>query len=104
MGGGGLGWAWSPQHGREEPWDEGELMTDAMMGSMLYALLGRGIRSALPSDVSHPGALARRSMPANGANYATVGRCKWKTIDPIPRPPRARTGTAPGCKRTLEPK
>ena len=43
-----------------------------MIGSMLYALLGRGVRSTLPSDVSHPGALARMSMPANGAHYATV--------------------------------
>ena len=31
---------------------------DAMFGSLAYALLGRGVRTALPSDVSHP-ALSR---------------------------------------------
>ena len=57
---------------RDQPWDGQQVTADAMMGSMLYALLGRGVKSALPSDVSHPGALARMSMPANGAHYATV--------------------------------
>lgn len=53
------------------PWDEREMTTDAIVGSLLYAVLGRGMRSAMPSDVSHPGALARMSMPANGAHYAS---------------------------------
>ena len=47
--------------------DPDEATKDAMFGSLAYALLGRGVRTALPSDVSHPGALARRSMPSNGA-------------------------------------
>ena len=51
--------------------DPDEATKDAMFGSLAYALLGRGVRTALPSDVSHPGALARRSMPSNGAHYAT---------------------------------
>jgi hypothetical protein len=51
-----------------------EATIDGIVGSMLYALLGQGIKSALPSNVSYPGALARMSMHANGANYATARR------------------------------
>ena len=65
-------WGIGSRRSRDQPWDEREATADAMIGSMLYALLGRGVRSTLPSDVSHPGALARMSMPANGAHYATV--------------------------------
>jgi hypothetical protein len=75
--GGGALWRWGTGfRGRDQPWDEREVTVDAMMGSMLYALLGRGIASTLPSDVSYPGALARRSMPANGANYANESQKK----------------------------
>ena len=47
-------------------------------GAVLYAAASRpsGLRTALPSDVSHPGALARRSMPSNGAHYATDAQRK----------------------------
>lgn len=48
-----------------------EAVKDAIFGSLAYAVLGRGVQSALPSDISHPGALAWRSMPSNGAHYAT---------------------------------
>ena len=48
-----------------------EAVKDAIFGSLAYAVLGRGVQSALPSDVSHPGALAKRSMRSNGAHYAT---------------------------------
>jgi hypothetical protein len=48
-----------------------EAVKDAIFGSLAYAVLGRGVQSALPSDISHPGALAKRSMRSNGAHYAT---------------------------------
>ena len=48
-----------------------EAVKDAIFGSLAYAVLGRGVQSALPSDISHPGALAKRSMRSSGAHYAT---------------------------------
>ena len=66
-------------------WDEREMTTDAIFGSLMYAALGRGLKSAMPSDVSHPGAVARRSLPANGAHYANEGQkrtlARWMTKD-----------------------
>ena len=55
-----------------------EATEDAILGAVLYAAASRpsGLRTALPSDVSHPGALARRSMPSNGAHYATDAQRK----------------------------
>ena len=53
-----------------------ELVKDAIFGSLAYAVLGRGIQSALPSDISYPGALAKRSMKSNGAHYATDNQRK----------------------------
>ena len=48
-----------------------EAVKDAIFGSLAYAVFGRGLQSALPSDVSRPGALARRSIRSDGARYAT---------------------------------
>ena len=50
------------------------MTTDAILGSLMYAVLGRGLKTAMPSDVSHPGAMARKSLPANGAHYASEGQ------------------------------
>ena len=68
--------------GRDAAWDEGEMTLDAMLGTVLYAFIGRGVHSALPSDVSHPGAMRRNSMPANGAHYAS-GAFYTKVFHPL---------------------
>lgn len=53
-----------------------ELVKDAIFGSLVYAVLGRGVQTALPSDISYPGALANKSLSANGAHYASNAQRK----------------------------
>ena len=53
-----------------------ELVKDAIFGSLVYAVLGRGVQTALPSDISYPGALANKSLSANGAHYASDAQRK----------------------------
>ena len=69
----------------DAPWDEREMTADAILGSLMYAALGRGLKTAMPSDVSHPGAMARKSLPANGAHYASEGQkrtlARWMARD-----------------------
>ena len=75
--GGRASWLFPSGFGRahaDEPWDEREMTADAILGSLMYAALGRGLKTAMPSDVSHPGAMARKSLPANGAHYASEGQ------------------------------
>lgn len=75
--GGRASWLFPSGFGRaraDAPWDEREMTADAILGSLMYAALGRGLKTAMPSDVSHPGAMARKSLPANGAHYASEGQ------------------------------
>lgn len=58
-----------------------ELVKDAIFGSLVYAVLGRGVQTALPSDISYPGALANKSLSANGAHYASDAQ--RKTLAPF---------------------
>ena len=40
---------------------------------VVFKLLGGRVRSVLPSNLMHPGAFARRSIPAKGKKYASDG-------------------------------
>ena len=101
--GGRASWLFPSGSGRahaDAPWDEREMTTDAILGSLMYAALGRGLRAAMPSDVSHPGAMARKSLPANGAHYASEGRREpwlggWPGTDATTAGPRWERSSGP---------
>ncbi|KAJ7559974.1 hypothetical protein O6H91_04G109000 [Diphasiastrum complanatum] len=46
------------------------LFLHAVLGVIAFKALGGSCRSVMPSSVIHPGALARRSIPARGSRYA----------------------------------
>lgn len=48
-----------------------DLLLDACMGVILYKLMGGRFRNLMPSDLFKPGSLARGSLPAPGAQYAS---------------------------------
>jgi len=52
-------------------YSEKELVRDALVGLAVFKFAGGRFRSILPSDVRFPGALARATVPARGADYAT---------------------------------
>lgn len=64
------------QRPRGQPGDRREAITDAILGSLVYAVLGRGVSIALPSNVCFPGVFAdkRRSVELVGPHYAMVRR------------------------------
>lgn len=51
----------------------GEIPIYGVSSLVVFKLLAGRFKSVLPSSLIHPGAFARRSLPAKGKNYASSG-------------------------------